>query len=353
MIELTLRCNLSCAHCYVNLTADNSKAIEEELTSQEICHIIDEIAEEGCLWLTLTGGEPLVRDDFLDIYTYAKKKGLIITIFTNGTLITPQMADFLREWPPYLIEISLHGITKETYERVTGIPGSFERCLRGIELLLEQNIALSLKTVIMTLNHHELRKIKDYVKKLGVDFRFDALINLRPDGDKNPAKVRLSPAEVVAIDLADEERLGAWKEFWQTFNYPPNSDNLYTCGAGLSSFHINPYGQISLCGIARNPSYNLRQGNFRTGFYNFFPAVRARKINKDYRCRNCRLISLCGQCPGWAELENRDQETPVDYLCRIAHLRAKAFNLENPSNLPETQKEVNGYEKEALSKTSY
>ena len=354
MIELTFRCNLNCAHCYCNLPANDKEAKKRELTTKEVCHIINEIVEEGCLWLTFTGGEPLLREDFLDIYNYAKKKGLLINLFTNATLITPKIADYLKDWKPFLVDVTLYGVSKETYETVTGIPGSFKRCMRGVDLLLERNIPLSLKTVLMTLNRHELWKIKDYAKKLGVDFRYDALINPRLDGDKKPAKVRLSPEEVVAIDLADEERVEAWKEFWQTFNYPPVTDNLYTCGAGLSSFHIDPYGRMFLCGMARNPGYDLRQGNFRAGYYDFFPAVRARKINKDYKCRNCRLISLCGQCPGWAELENRDQETPVDYLCRIAHLRAKAFNLENSSNLSETQdKEGNGYEKEVLSKTSH
>lgn len=328
MMEVTFRCNLNCAHCYVNLTDSNDKAIEEELTSQEICHIIDEIVEAGCLWLTLTGGEPLLRKDFLDIYRYAKEKGLLINIFTNATLITPKIADYLKAWKPFVVDVTLYGVSRETYERVTGVPGSFKRCLRGIDLLLERNIAVSLKTVAMTLNHHELREIKEYAEKVGVDFRFDALINLRLDGGKKPAELRLSPEEVVAIDLADEERSEAWKEFWQTFDCPPASDNLYTCGAGLSSFHVDPYGRMYLCGMARNSGYDLRQGNFRTGFYDFFPAVRAKKISKDYRCRNCRLMSLCGQCPGWAELENRDQEAPVDYLCQIAHLRAEAFNLE-------------------------
>ena len=155
MIELTLRCNLKCAHCYV--VYDPSK---KEMTYEQICHILNEITEAGCLWLTITGGDPLIRDDFLDIYTYAKKCGLIITLLTNGTLITPGIADYLKEWPPFAVEITLNGITKETYERVTRLPGSFDRCMKGIQLLLERNIPLRLKTTITTLNKHELWKIK-------------------------------------------------------------------------------------------------------------------------------------------------------------------------------------------------
>ena len=90
---------------------------------------MDEITEAGCLWLLFTGGEIFARGEFLDIYTHAKQKGLLVTLFTNGTLINPKIADFLVHWRPFAIEITLYGRTKETYERVTGIPGSYERCM--------------------------------------------------------------------------------------------------------------------------------------------------------------------------------------------------------------------------------
>ena len=135
-----------------------------------------EVTDAGCLWLLLTGGEPLLRRDFLDIYTYAKRKGLILTLFTNGTLITPRIADYLAEWRPFNIEITLYGATQETYERVTGIPGSYARCRRGIDLLLERKLPLNLKTMVMTLNHHELDQMKSLAASLGVQFRFDPIM---------------------------------------------------------------------------------------------------------------------------------------------------------------------------------
>ena len=101
--------------------------------------------DEGCLWFLLTGGEPLVRRDFLEIYQYIKRKGLLATVFTNGTLLTPKIADVLAEWRPFAIEITLYGRTQETYERVTGIPGSHARCMRGIELIMERGLPLNLK----------------------------------------------------------------------------------------------------------------------------------------------------------------------------------------------------------------
>lgn len=338
-IEVTFRCNLKCVHCYCVCDAN-----KKELSFKEICHIIDEIVEAGCLWLLISGGEPLLRSDFLEIYTYAKKKGLIVSLFTNGTLITTEIADYLRRWRPFVVEITLYGITKETYEKVTGIPGSFERCMEGIRLLLDRKISLKLKTTLITLNKHELWKMKKYAEDLGLEFRFDPVINPRIDGSKEPCQLRVSPEEVVRFDLEDENRLKAWKEFLDGFRRE-KPDYLFTCGGGLSSFVIDPYGELQLCVLFRSPSYSLRQGTFRDGWDNLFPRLRAQKFNRDNKCWRCKYFPVCDQCPGWAQLEKEDPEFPVEYLCQIAHLRAKAFLEKGVKNdeapIPETADKTN------------
>lgn len=326
-IEVTHRCNLNCVHCYCNLAASDKVAARKELNYEEICDIIDQVVEEGCLWLLFTGGEPFIRKDFIDIYTYAKKKGLIITLFTNGTLITPEIANYLKEWPPFSVEITLYGITKETYESVTRRRGSFDRCMEGVHLLLEKKIPLKLKTMVMTINFHEIWDIKRYVHNLGLDFRFDPIISSRLDGDKQPCQYRITPQEIVKLDLKDKDRLREWKGFCQRFLGPGNSNLLYNCGAGLNSFHINPYGRLQVCEMSREPNYDLRKGRFKECWYHVFPRIRAKKPKGDYPCGQCDLIALCGQCPGWAQMENNNEELPVEYLCQIAHLRAEAFGI--------------------------
>jgi radical SAM protein with 4Fe4S-binding SPASM domain len=325
-LELTFRCNLRCAHCYCNLPANNQDAAEEELKTDEILSIFDQIAEAGCLWLLITGGEPLLREDFVEIYTYAKKKGFLITLFTNGTLMTPHIADHLREWPPHAVEITLYGATRRTYEKITGVPGSYERCSRGINLLLERKVPLELKTMVTTLNHHELFQIKEFADKLGVKFRFDPVLNSRLDGSKAPCNFRLTPEEVVALDLADGERVKEWRRFCEKFIGPHPSDYLFLCGAGASAFHIDPYGQMSACLMTRFKEYDLRRASFNEGWYRWMPEFLKLKPKGDYPCGNCDLIALCGQCPGWAWLEHANPESRVDYICHIAHLRAQAFN---------------------------
>lgn len=325
-MELTHRCNLRCAHCYCNLPASDEEAIERELDTAEVLDILDQIAEAGCLWFLITGGEPLLRKDWRDLFLHAKKKGFITTLFTNGTLITPEIAEFLADWRPHSIEITLYGATRATYERITGMPGSFERCLHGIDLLVEHGAPVALKTMVMTLNHHEVFQIKSYAEKLGTKFRFDPVLNPRLDGSRQPCRYRLPPEEVVALDLADENRVTEWREFCTRFSGPSLRDNLYVCGAGVSTFHVDPYGRMSPCEMARHDSCDLRRGSFRKFWDEDFPGFLSVKAAENYPCNRCELISLCGQCPGWGWLENRDPGKPVDYLCKIAHLRAAAFH---------------------------
>jgi len=153
-IEVTQRCNNHCIHCYNNLSAGDRQAAAAELSLNEHYRILDEIVDAGCLWLLLTGGEIFLRRDFLDIYAYARQKGLLITLFTNGTLVSRQIADQLTRLPPFSIEITIYGRTKETYESVTQMPGSYEQCINGIRMLMARKLPLKLKTMATARNLH-------------------------------------------------------------------------------------------------------------------------------------------------------------------------------------------------------
>jgi radical SAM protein with 4Fe4S-binding SPASM domain len=322
-IDITSRCNLRCAHCYIQGTSPKE---EHELTYEEICRIFDQIADEGCFWMLITGGEPLLRPDFADIYRYAKRKGFLIILFTNGTLLTPEIADLFQKEKPLKIEISLYGMTADTYESVTGVPGSFARCIRGIDLLLERKLPLELKAVALTLNKHEVRDIRQYAKKLGVNFRFDPMINHRLDGSASPTKVRLSPEEILELDLADDVRAGSFRKLCDRQWGAMSDDRLYACGAGIKLFHVTAAGDLAECVIGRRTKYNLLQGTFHEGFYEAMPSqILAQRRTHYSECQSCLMITLCSNCATWAELECGDPEAKVDWLCQVAHLRAAAF----------------------------
>jgi radical SAM protein with 4Fe4S-binding SPASM domain len=301
---------------------------ERELTKSEWFSLIDQIVDEGCLWLLFTGGEVFIRPDFLDIYTYAKRKGLLVTLFTNGTIITPYIADYLCDWLPSSIEITLYGYTRETYETVTGVPGSYERCIQGINLFRERNLPLKLKSMIMKTNKHEIWDMKKYAEDLGTAFHFDPLLNMRIDGLMTPAEFRISPQEVVELDFADEKRMQSFRESAEKhFGPPPRPEYLYQCGAGRVSFHIDSWGLLSACMLSRIPGFDLHHGSFHDGWHIFLSEVLEQKWKQEIPCRQCNIISLCGQCPGWAQTEHGHQENLVAYLCEIAHQRADALGL--------------------------
>jgi radical SAM protein with 4Fe4S-binding SPASM domain len=334
-VEISRRCPLACSHCYNNLPMADVAARRGELTTEEHYLLLDQLAEAGCLWLLYTGGEILARRDFLDIYTYAKKKGFIITLFTNGTLVTPKVADHLVEYRPFAIEVTLYGRTRETYERLTRVPGSFDRCLEGIRLLKERGLPLTLKTVAVTVNKHEIWGMKEFAEEeLGLPFRFDGMMTPRIDCSQSPLEVRLSPAEIVELDLLDPARVKEWGDFSCESIGPQQrtgkEDDVYHCGGGVNSFSVDPSGKMSICVLSHRDTYDLRTGTFEEGWKHFLGGVRERKITRVTKCTACQLKSVCGMCPANAELENGDPESPVDFLCHTAHLRALTMGWKVP-----------------------
>jgi len=261
--EITCRCNLHCVMCYTDCF-NTPERIRQELTLPEIVRIMDEIQEAGCLELCLTGGEPLARKDFLDIYAYAKQKGFLLTVFTNGTLITEDIADRLAALPPHRIEISLHGMREDTFERITQGKGSFSRCLQAIRLLLERRLPLLLKTTAMTLNKDEILEIKKFVRSLGpVGYKLGERMRLTLEGSEAPGRFVLTDEELADIEQQDPE---LWTEACRK-----SSEAKPVCESGKRSFHIDAYGQLQLCSGNRTQSYDLRRGSFQEGFYRFLP----------------------------------------------------------------------------------
>jgi radical SAM protein with 4Fe4S-binding SPASM domain len=331
-IEVTRRCNLACVHCYANLPLSDEQARRAELTYGEHCRLLDEMAAEGCLWLLYTGGEIFVRKNFLDIYGYAKKTGFLITLFTNATLVDKATAQYLSTWRPFSIEVSLYGCTAETHDRVTGVAGSFDRTMAGVRLLMEVGLLPMLKTMVLKTNSHEVWDLKRFVEEdLGLEFRFDAMINPRVDSSLAPLSVRLCPEEVVELDLKEPNRRKEWVKFCNHFNrpvhHPEDGPELYVCGGGHNTFAIDASGGLSTCVIWHGDKYDLRKGSFKQGWEGFLLEVSRKKLTRRTKCVVCELRSLCGMCPANGVLECGNAEEPVDFLCQVAHLRAYAFGI--------------------------
>lgn len=321
-IELTHRCNLRCIHCYL-AGSDPGPSNRDELTASQWKHLLDAVTEDGCLYLLITGGEPLIRPDFSEIYTHAKQNGLIVTVFTNATLITDRIEALFVDLPPHKVEISIYGATRATYESITGVPGSYETCLAGIRRLLESGISVGLKTILMKPNVHEFQQIEQMAKDLGVKFRFDPAIFPRFDGDQSPTRLRVDPVTVAALEMADEKRAKEWGEFLlrQREAGGGTCDALFRCGAGVASFHINARGHLHPCLMVHDIGADVSDGGFGQAWTEVIPQVRSLHQSTGNPCADCADAALCGYCPAFFRLETGSEQRYSTYLCDLGAAR--------------------------------
>jgi radical SAM protein with 4Fe4S-binding SPASM domain len=321
--EITNRCNLNCQHCFINEAPNNEAVRQSELSTTEIEDIIDQMVEAGVLFLTMTGGEPLLRADFIEIYTYARKKGLLVILFTNGTMITQEIADLLGEIRPFSVDISLYGASQAVYEAVTRQPGSFHKCIMGIERILDQGIPLALKSELMTVNVDELPGMVALAEHYGVGFRYDGLLWPRLDGTNPfPLAIQLPIDVLVGFDNTDEKRRASViKEMDRLSGLKTRDERIFSCGAGLREFHLDSQGRMSLCTMVRKPSFSLRE----------MPLIEAWERLGDQRilkrtqhspCTTCTMNSFCAHCPGWSQAIFDDNESVVEFVCEYGRQRS-------------------------------
>ena len=338
-LEITARCNLDCRHCYINLAAGDRAAKRAELTLEEIGAIADQAISLGALWCLITGGEPLLRPDFAEIYLMLKKKGLLISVFTNACLVTEEHVKLFQEYPPRDLEVSVYGITPETYEAVTRRPGSYAAFRRGLDLLWQGGVKVRLKAMALRSNVHELEEIALFCRQHTKDyFRFDPLLHLRYDGNSarnvEICAERLSPPEIVAIEQADVERARSLQKNCDKLILPTvsgcESNDIFHCGAGNGSFTVSYDGFFKLCSSLTRPdcTFDLRQGSLVEAWSDFVPRVRAKaSSNPEYlsKCSLCPVVNLCLWCPAHADLELGELDAWSEYFCQVAYARARAI----------------------------
>lgn len=299
---------------------------EKELSIAQWRSILDEVTEAGCLNLLITGGEPLIRKDFNEIYTHAKKKGLLVSVFSNGTLLTQDHVDLFKDLPPKVVEISLYGATVQTYETIAGVKGSYQRCIDGIERLLNAGIHVKLKTILMTPNQHEFEQIKTMAEDYGVDFRFDPALFPRFSGDQYPTELRVTPEYALSKELANREIYEKWCDHYQHYrDIVGGMTTSYICGAGVNSFHIDAYGKLHPCLMGSPYPHDILGGGFAEGWGDIISRIRFRQAGPENNCTKCEKQSLCGYCPAFFRLETGSEEIRSEYICKIGSLRFEAI----------------------------
>jgi radical SAM protein with 4Fe4S-binding SPASM domain len=320
-VELTRRCNLGCRHCYMS-----GLPVSGELSTAEWCELLDQVVETGCLELLLTGGEPLVREDFGEIYRHAHGSGLLPTVLTNATLLTPRLADMLADHPPALVDVSLYGADDATARALTGRQGVVTACLRGVRLLLDRGVRVALKTVLTTLNRDDMAAMTATASDLGVPFRFDPFLFPDLRGSRKPVDLRVPPADVAKWRAESARRPPADGRHAGAIGSVANplaEGKLFRCHVGYHVFHIEADGRLTPCLLLRRPWRDLRRERFAAAWQSLAAECRGRVRSKAFRCVTCPELSTCPWCPARAALENNDPESPIGYLCELTAGRAE------------------------------
>lgn len=342
--ELTARCNFQCKMCYVCRPAACKQSISRERSTQEWIRMAKEVRDAGALFITLTGGEIFLRKDIREIYESMTEMGYRITLYTNGSLITPQTAKWLSRIPPSMVSLTLYGASEKTYGEVCGNPQGFGMTLKGIDALLEEGLKVEIKTTVVRGNYRDYEKMAVLAKDRGIDLSVVDYISPRREGSySDPVGERLSPTELVRYVQFVEE----YKRLHNigTMNSPVkdttpemdetiievekyrNSEDAFRCSAGKCGFWVSWDGRLLPCGLLNEPSTLP----FEAGFVNAWEELK-QKVNavpdcKD--CKSCELLGKCRICPARLIAETGYFDKPAPYFCEFTRETIKAEG-ENP-----------------------
>jgi radical SAM protein with 4Fe4S-binding SPASM domain len=326
-IELTYKCNHLCSFCY-----NVPQRGQREMTTDQVVAALDKIAELGVLYLTLTGGEALCRRDFFDIARAARERGFALRIYSNGYLFADELvAERVAALPPFEVEISLHGADAPTHDRLTGIRGSFDKLILGLENLRKRRIKVILKTPITRLNQHQLREIRSIGDTYGCRVTWDPQIVPKDDGDVGPLRMAADP-EVLRVLYARENK--------DTLRYgeelgPKDNRKISTnCGTGRSTFTIDPYGNIYPCVSWRRHVANILEVESLTEIWKTSPVLDyVRKVAAEVPKKllaNEDSGAFCTFCPGVAEKETGSPMKMYREADKMARLKLAVYNDVNP-----------------------
>ena len=326
--ELTSACNLSCRMCYVRQSASDRTARGKELSAAQWLELARQAKDNGLLFLLLTGGEVFLRRDFFDIYEPLTRMGFVITLFTNGTLVTRAIAERLAQAPPSRTEITLYGATAATYEAITGVAGSFAACCAGIEALVASGVPLGLKTTITRHNVAELEEMRQMAHNMGLTFSGAWMLSQRPDGQPSDVEnCRLSAEECVELEATDRASANEMGE--AALREPPSeNDGNFYCKAGKAAFAINPSGDMNACLILSVPAVRPLESGFKAAWAQVTNYVDSSSAPSPV-CLSCDARVYCGRCPAWSLMVTGTLTEPVPYWCDIA--RARKARYERPA----------------------
>lgn len=353
--ELTARCNLNCRMCYIHMSPEQQSACGKELTAAQWLQLGRQAVDAGMIYLLITGGEPMLRPDFLEIYREMVKMGVKVSINTNGTLITPEILECFRKYPPEMVNVSIYGASSATYHSLCGVASGYEKAIQGILRLKEAGLRVNINTTFTSCNEADLEALTAFAKEHALPIRTAAYVYPKVRNGQEEQTVTLSPEDhgrlAARFDrlMLSKERLASRRQQILTcVTGNPAPDKIPAkrpsgCMAGRGAFWITWEGEILSCGMLPDASVNVLQKSFTDCW-----SVICEGMTQVYlpeECSVCPYDPICPVCAALTQSLNGDTAAVPREMCRYIRSYSESFlamtdGLEASQQLPaDTQEE--------------
>ncbi|MCD7774120.1 MAG: radical SAM protein [Clostridiales bacterium] len=322
--ELTRKCNFNCKMCYIHC-CDTSK--DNELTADQWISIAEKARDMGMLFLLLTGGEPLIRPDFPEIYERLQKLGFVISINSDGSLIDGEIFELLKKYPPCRINISLYGGSRETYENLCG-NGQFDIVAENIKKLKGVGITVKINSVFNKYNVSDADRIFDIARELDIAVRPASYMYppVRAGGSTGCNGARLTPKEAAACNIKCKKLMYSREslenqvgEMMKIDSSECDDDNVegsgVRCRAGRSSFWVTFDGKMTPCGMMPEPFVSLKDVPFDKAWEKIRQMTSEIRLPKE--CQSCKLKDICSVCAAMCYTETGSFGGKPEYICSM------------------------------------
>lgn len=344
--ELTVRCNLHCKMClFRHDDRQNPELIAKELTTEQWIDLAKQVAEAGTVSLLLTGGEPMLRSDFCELYEGIYKQGFLLTLYTNATLVTPKVMETLRKYPPHKIGVTIYGASPETYGKVCGVPAAFEKMLEGVDQLITLPSILDFRTTIIKDNYGDVDAIEQLVHtRYGEQYQLTQtrIVTKAVRGAcADVTACRLEPEDNVRLafrrginiikqyvgDHYDEKNLRVeHRDLAQDSLIKPQL-SLFGCNAGMTSYTISWDGKLLGCQMLGAFATDTQEEGFLSAWEHFPSVVKLPPINES--CLTCKSLQICNCCYASRYAETGNLGGRPEYVCRDTAIVQAMINKED------------------------
>jgi radical SAM protein with 4Fe4S-binding SPASM domain len=297
-LDLTYRCNERCIHCYLDHDDHG------EMNTSEIKDLLDQLADAGVFYLTISGGEILMRRDFFEILEHARARTFCVKLKTNGVLIRQKEAERLRELGVEAVQISIYSHRPEVHDAITKMPGSLRQSINAVRFLRAQGLTVTLANVLMVQNSHDYMSVRALAAELDARFTMDPTITPMMDGDRSILDLNVEQAALREV-FRNEDLVNV-----EEFCAPPRGVDeealdMLPCSAGHTSCYVSPYGDVYPCVQFPLPTGNVRRTKFLDIWRDSpqFKEVRSITLRDMPSCSQCAHGATCTRCPGLAYME--------------------------------------------------